>query len=46
MPVHVAKTKKGELSIVPKDMELLSPCLHQLPALHFGLKDKVGIPTC
>ncbi|XP_021925769.1 lysine--tRNA ligase isoform X2 [Zootermopsis nevadensis] len=34
------KTKKGELSIVPKNMKLLSPCLHMLPHLHFGLKDK------
>ncbi|XP_033228226.1 lysine--tRNA ligase isoform X2 [Belonocnema kinseyi] len=35
-----AKTKKGEFSIVPKKIELLSPCLHMLPHLHFGLKDK------
>lgn len=35
-----AKTKKGELSIVPKLLRLLSPCLHMLPHLHFGLKDK------
>lgn len=35
------KTKKGELSIIPKEMTLLSPCLHMLPHLHFGLKDKV-----
>nr|CAD7434561.1 unnamed protein product [Timema monikensis] len=34
------KTKKGELSIIPKKMKLLSPCLHMLPHLHFGLKDK------
>ncbi|XP_022087511.1 lysine--tRNA ligase-like isoform X2 [Acanthaster planci] len=34
------KTKKGELSIVPSEMSLLSPCLHMLPHLHFGLKDK------
>lgn len=34
------KTKKGELSIMPKRLELLSPCLHMLPHLHFGLKDK------
>lgn len=35
------KTKKGELSIIPNEMILLSPCLHMLPHLHFGLKDKV-----
>lgn len=34
------KTKKGELSIMPKKITLLSPCLHMLPHLHFGLKDK------
>ncbi|XP_013104611.1 lysine--tRNA ligase isoform X2 [Stomoxys calcitrans] len=37
---YPAKTKKGELSIVPKEIKLLSPCLHMLPHLHFGLKDK------
>ena len=36
----VVRTKKGELSIVPKTVTLLSPCLHMLPHLHFGLKDK------
>jgi len=34
------KSKKGELSIQPRQIELLSPCLHMLPHLHFGLKDK------
>ncbi|CAH1780087.1 unnamed protein product [Owenia fusiformis] len=34
------KTKKGELSIIPSQLLLLSPCLHQLPHLHYGLKDK------
>lgn len=34
------KTKKGELSIIPSRIKLLSPCLHMLPHLHFGLKDK------
>lgn len=35
------KSKKGEFSIMPKSIKLLSPCLHMLPHLHFGLKDKV-----
>lgn len=35
-----ARSKKGELSIVPRTITLLSPCLHMLPHLHFGLKDK------
>ncbi|XP_012288159.1 lysine--tRNA ligase isoform X2 [Orussus abietinus] len=34
------KTKKGEFSIIPHRITLLSPCLHMLPHLHFGLKDK------
>ncbi|XP_059849087.1 lysine--tRNA ligase isoform X1 [Hypanus sabinus] len=34
------KTKKGELSIIPTEIKLLSPCLHMLPHLHFGLRDK------
>ena len=35
-----AKTKKGELSVIPSEMQLLSPCLHMLPHLHYGIKDK------
>lgn len=38
---HPGKTKKGELSIIPKKVTLLSPCLHMIPHLHYGLKDKV-----
>merc|ERR1712106_476358 len=34
------RTKKGELSIIPKSIELLAPCLHMLPHLHYGIKDK------
>jgi len=34
------KTKKGELSIIPKELILLAPCLHMLPHLHYGIKDK------
>lgn len=37
---HPGKTKMGELSIVPQKIQLLSPCLHMLPHLHFGVKDK------
>lgn len=35
-----AKTKKGELSIIPSDMKILAPCLHMLPKAQSGLKDK------
>mgnify|MGYP002716581990 CR=1 FL=1 len=38
---HPGKTKKGELSVIPKEITLLTPCLHMLPHLHYGLKDKV-----
>jgi len=34
------RAKKGELSIVPKEMMLLSPCLSMLPTAHFGLSDQ------
>ncbi|XP_050306660.1 lysine--tRNA ligase isoform X2 [Anthonomus grandis grandis] len=34
------RTKKGELSVIPHRLTLLSPCLHMLPHLHYGLKDK------
>lgn len=37
---HPGKTKKGELSIIPTSIEILAPCLHMLPHLHFGLRDK------
>lgn len=35
------KTKAGELSIMPKQIVLLTPCLRMVPHLHYGLKDKV-----
>ncbi|XP_008553506.1 lysine--tRNA ligase isoform X1 [Microplitis demolitor] len=34
------KSKLGEFSILPRKITLLSPCLHMLPHLHYGLKDK------
>jgi len=34
------RTKKGELSIIPSGLVLLAPCLHMLPHLHYGIKDK------
>lgn len=34
------RTKTGELSIRPSKIEVLSPCLHMLPHLHFGIKDQ------
>ncbi|KAJ0393177.1 hypothetical protein P43SY_000564 [Pythium insidiosum] len=32
------KSKKGELSIFPTRLVLLSPCMHMLPKAHYGLK--------
>ncbi|XP_052834039.1 lysine--tRNA ligase [Octopus bimaculoides] len=37
---YPGKTKKGELSIIPIEMVLLSPCLHQLPHLYYGVKNQ------
>lgn len=37
---HPGKSKKGELSVMPTKFILLAPCLHMLPHLHYGLKDK------
>eukprot|EP00611_Tribonema_gayanum_P020012 TRINITY_DN3578_c0_g1_i1.p1 TRINITY_DN3578_c0_g1~~TRINITY_DN3578_c0_g1_i1.p1 ORF type:complete len:840 (-),score=319.07 TRINITY_DN3578_c0_g1_i1:276-2795(-) len=34
------KSKKGELSIFPTRITLLSPCLHMLPKGHSGLKNQ------
>ncbi|CAG7854745.1 Lysine--tRNA ligase, cytoplasmic; AltName: Full=Lysyl-tRNA synthetase; Short=LysRS [Serendipita indica DSM 11827] len=34
-----SRTQKGELSISPSEIVLLTPNLHQLPKSHFGLKD-------
>ncbi|XP_023232774.1 lysine--tRNA ligase-like [Centruroides sculpturatus] len=36
---YPARSKKGELSIIPVEMKLLSPCLHMIPHSYFGLKD-------
>lgn len=35
----IGKSKRGELSIFPKEIELLAPCLYQLPKEHFGITD-------
>jgi lysyl-tRNA synthetase class 2 len=37
---YIYKTKKGELSIVPSVMQLLSPCLYMLPHTYVGIEDK------
>lgn len=37
---YPGKSKKGELSIFPTKIELLSPCLHMLPKAFTGLKNQ------
>lgn len=34
------RSERGELSIYPSQVTLLTPCLHMMPAKHIGLKDK------
>jgi len=36
----VGKSKRGELSVFPREVKLLSPCLHMLPKDYTGLKDQ------
>ena len=36
----IAKTKVGELSIIPSDITLLTPCLTVIPSSHYGIEDK------
>ncbi|CAJ1420252.1 unnamed protein product [Effrenium voratum] len=36
----VGKSKRGELSVFPREVKLLSPCLHMLPKDYSGLKDQ------
>jgi lysyl-tRNA synthetase class 2 len=37
---YIAKTKKGELSIVPDEIKILSPCLAMMPSGFYGIEDK------
>ena len=37
---HIGKSKRGELSIFPSEVRLLSACYHMLPIDRFGLKDQ------
>ena len=36
---HPTKSNKGEFSILPLRLVLLSPCLHMLPKAFYGFKD-------
>ncbi|VDM43357.1 unnamed protein product [Toxocara canis] len=37
---HPARSKSGELSVIPTEVVQLTPCLHMLPHTHFGLKNQ------
>ena len=37
------RTQSGELSLIPKSLKLLSPCLRMIPTQYFGLKDREAI---
>lgn len=37
-----ARTKLGELSVIPKKMTLLTPCLHALPNPYYGIAENVS----
>ncbi|CAL4066434.1 unnamed protein product [Meganyctiphanes norvegica] len=37
---NAVRTKAGELSIRPSKVEILTPCLHMLPHLHFGVTNQ------
>jgi lysyl-tRNA synthetase class 2 len=37
---YPSRSKRGELSILPKDVVLLSPCLRMLPKANYGFKDQ------
>eukprot|EP01071_Lankesteria_metandrocarpae_P006141 Lankesteria_metandrocarpae@DN4254_c0_g1_i1.p1 len=37
---YPGKSKRGELSIFPAEVKLLSPCLHMIPGTHQTIKDQ------
>uniref|UniRef100_A0A914HPW1 Lysine--tRNA ligase n=1 Tax=Globodera rostochiensis TaxID=31243 RepID=A0A914HPW1_GLORO len=36
---HPSRSKRGELSVIPTAVQLLTPCLRMLPRSHFGIKN-------
>lgn len=40
-----AKTLIGELSVIPKKITLLTPCLHPIPNFYHGIEEKVNIDS-
>jgi len=37
---YASRSKRGELSVLPKKLTLLAPCLKLLPKQHFGIVDR------
>ena len=37
---YIGKTKKGELSLIPNQIQILSPCLATIPSTFYGIEDK------
>eukprot|EP00296_Roombia_truncata_P007589 JP446034.1.p1 GENE.JP446034.1~~JP446034.1.p1 ORF type:complete len:593 (-),score=245.05 JP446034.1:128-1906(-) len=37
---YPGKSKRGELSVFPTRLELLSPCMRMLPSIRYGFKDQ------
>lgn len=37
---YPGKSKRGELSVFPTNIQVLAPCLHQPPGAFYGLKDQ------
>ena len=37
---YIGKGKRGELSIFPRMISILAPCLHDLPSTYYGVEDK------
>lgn len=37
---YIGKGKRGELSLFPKELVILSPCIHDMPSTWYGVEDK------
>lgn len=37
---YIGKGKRGELSIFPRLLKILAPCLHDIPSTYYGIEDK------
>jgi len=37
---YIGKGKRGELSLFPRELVILSPCIHDIPSTWYGVEDK------